>query len=465
MIARCVQREEDAHRHLQQRLPGAGRLRGGRRAVRLHQARPGQHAHRRGGNDRPGGDHADHRREGPAALPDADRDHRGPGHDRVRGLADHEEGLRRPRHHRASRCWPTASSGSCPAGSTSPRSATSGGSARAATPRPARRVEKFLREVLNTEKFPLTVMDRPDRVGDHEDRRELLPRHDPGVPQRMEPVRRAQRRGPDQGHQGHQDAAHAQQHHLPRPGHRRLLPAQGRRAGLLGLQAHPRLRGRRPGVQDQPHGRRHQRHPRPARGRAHPRRPAQHGPLHRRRRRAASAAPATARTWATRATAARRWSSASSPRWAPRCASTTPTSTTGTSWRTRTTIPPPGHSWSRFFRNQDGPEEHPRAAGPGRRAEGRRGRDPGRAARAVPGARSRTRSSQWAGEPLAVIDCFGILSRRRDPPLLRARLRGQGPRPRPHPADQGAGAGQIKVGGALRDPASNFGSPDLPDFW
>ena len=33
-----------------------------------------------------------------AALPDADRNHRGPRHHRVRGLADHEEGLRRPRH-------------------------------------------------------------------------------------------------------------------------------------------------------------------------------------------------------------------------------------------------------------------------------------------------------------------------------------------------------------------------------
>ena len=105
------QGEEDAHRHLQPRLPGAGRLRGGRRAVRLHQARPGQHAHRRGGDDRPGGHDADHRREGPAALPDADRDDRGAGHHGVRRLADHEEGLRRPRDRRPSRSWPTVSSG------------------------------------------------------------------------------------------------------------------------------------------------------------------------------------------------------------------------------------------------------------------------------------------------------------------------------------------------------------------
>ena len=38
-------------------------------------------------------------------------------------------------------------------------------------------------------------------------------------------------------------------------------------------------------------------------------------------------------------------------------------------------------------------EGHPRAEGPGRRAAPRRGRDPGRAARAVPEARSRRRSS------------------------------------------------------------------------
>ena len=37
---------------------------------------------------------------------------------------------------RASRCWPTASSASCPAANMSRRSAISGGSARAATPRP-----------------------------------------------------------------------------------------------------------------------------------------------------------------------------------------------------------------------------------------------------------------------------------------------------------------------------------------
>ena len=100
--------------------------------------------------------------------------------------------------------------------------------------------------------------------------------------------------------------------------------------------------------------------------------------------------------------------------------------------------PAPGHSWSRFFRNQEGlkdirvqkdlaaalndaeavilavPHEpylklDPDADRPlGRRAAGR---------------------DRLLRHPL----------RRQDPPLLRAGLRGQGPRPRPHPADQGTG--------------------------
>ncbi len=215
MIARCVNREEDAHRHLQQRLPGAGRLRGGRRAVRLHQARPGQHADRRGGDERPGSDHADHRREGPAALPDADRDHRGPGHDGVRGLADHEEGLRRPGHRERAAAGPQLR-----AGHARPR-------IRLVDPRflarllglqrrgPPPRREVPPRSAQHRE-VPADGHGPADRVGDHEDRRELLPGDDPGVPERVEPLRRAQRRRPDQGHQGHQDAAHAQQHDLPR---------------------------------------------------------------------------------------------------------------------------------------------------------------------------------------------------------------------------------------------------------
>ena len=43
------------------------------------------------------------------------------------------------------------------------------------------RVEKFLREVLNTEQFPLTVMDRPNRIGDKQDCRKFVSGDDAGV--------------------------------------------------------------------------------------------------------------------------------------------------------------------------------------------------------------------------------------------------------------------------------------------
>ncbi len=52
-------------------------------------------------------------------------------------------------------------SASCQGAITSPPSATSGACAAASTTRPARRVTRFLGEVLNIEKYPLTVLDRP----------------------------------------------------------------------------------------------------------------------------------------------------------------------------------------------------------------------------------------------------------------------------------------------------------------
>ena len=66
---------------------------------------------RRDGDGRPRSDRADHRPKRPAALPDADRDDRGPRHDGVRGLADHEEGVCRPRDQERAAAWPTVSSG------------------------------------------------------------------------------------------------------------------------------------------------------------------------------------------------------------------------------------------------------------------------------------------------------------------------------------------------------------------
>jgi UDP-N-acetyl-D-glucosamine dehydrogenase len=161
MIARCVNGQEDPRRHLQQRLPEAGRLRGRRRPVRLQQAGTGQHEDRRGRDGALEGHHADDRREDPAPLPGADRDHRRPGHDRVRRLADPEEGLRR-----------TAASSDAAAGHSFERVMPGreyvSSSIRdfwrvcsGCNPEARQRVVKFLTEVLNTEKFPLTVMDRP----------------------------------------------------------------------------------------------------------------------------------------------------------------------------------------------------------------------------------------------------------------------------------------------------------------
>ena len=114
--------------------------------------------------------------------------------------------------------------------------------------------------------------------------RELVPRDHPRLPERVEPLFGAQRCRPHQGDRGHQGAPHPQQHDLSRAGHRRLLPAEGRRPRLLGVQAHPGLRRRRRDLQAHPHRHRYQRHPRAPRGHPHPRLPAQHGALHRRRR-------------------------------------------------------------------------------------------------------------------------------------------------------------------------------------
>ncbi len=92
------------------------------------------------------------------------------------------------------------------------------------------------------------------------------------------------------------------------------------------------------------------------------------------------------------------------------CASTTPTSTTGTSWRTRTTYPAPGHSLGAVL---------PQPGGPDRTSASRRTcRRPSRAPRplilAVPHKPylelDPEQVVEWAGGPLAVIDCFGILT-------------------------------------------------------
>ncbi len=138
------------------------------------------------------------------------------------------------------------------------------------------------------------------------------------------------------------------------------------------------------------------------------RRAPQHGSLHRGRGGRSSAARATARTWATRGTAAPRSWYGGSPRWAPTCGSTIRTSSTGASSRSRTTYPAPGHSLARFFRNQ----EH--------LTELRIQQDLKTALHGVEAvilavphepylALEPDDVVRMAGGPLAVIDCFGIL--------------------------------------------------------
>ena len=96
------------------------------------------------------------------------------------------------------------------------------------------RVEKFLREVLNTEQFPLTVMDRPiesetTKIIENSYRAAILAFMN-------EWSLFAERNGVDliKVIRGDQDAADAQQHHLSRPRRGRLLPAERRRHWAIG---------------------------------------------------------------------------------------------------------------------------------------------------------------------------------------------------------------------------------------
>ena len=114
------------------------------------------------------------------------------------------------------------------------------------------------------------------------------------------------------------------------------------------------------------------------------------------------------------------------------------------------TYPAPGHSWARFFRNQDDlvnirVEKDLAAAIKGCDALVLAVKhapylqlDPDEVVKA-------------AGQPLAIVDCFGILTDEKIQLLLRAGLRGQGPGPRPHQAAQGRGGGQGAArGGGVR---------------
>ena len=84
-----------------------------------------------------------------------------PGTTEFVAMADPEEGVRGARHRQRAAARPQLRARHARQASTSPASATSGASAAACNAEARERVVKFLTEVLNTEKFPLTVMDRP----------------------------------------------------------------------------------------------------------------------------------------------------------------------------------------------------------------------------------------------------------------------------------------------------------------
>ncbi len=102
------------------------------------------------------------------------------------------------------------------------------------------------------------------------------------------------------------------------------------------------------------------------------------------------------------------------------------------------TYPAPGHSWARFFRNQEKLTETPDRARPEDGPEGRRCGGPGRPPRGLPEARSR-RGHQDDRPPRRRHRLLRHPRRRADPPLLRTRLRGEGPRPRPRQEDKRPG--------------------------
>ncbi len=162
-----------------------------------------------------------------------------------------------------------------PGGNTWPRSAISGGSAAGSTARPGERVTKFLSEVLNVEKFPLTVLDRPMesetcKIVENSYRATILAFLD-------EWSLFAERNGVD--------LIKVIKAIKVRPTHSNMIfPGPGiggyclPKDGGLGVWAYHTLMGFEDDIfKITPTGDRHQRHPRPACGSAGARRPAQHG--------------------------------------------------------------------------------------------------------------------------------------------------------------------------------------------
>ena len=261
-----------------------------------------------------------------------------------------------------------------------------------------RRVEKFLHEVLNTEEFPLTVMDRPiesetTKIVENSYRATILAflnewslfseRNGVDLTKVIKAIRM-------------------------RPTHNNMIfPGPGiggyclpKDAGL-GYWAYKHILGFEDGDQVfkiSPTRRRHQRHPRAPRGRAHARCAAEHGTLHRRRGRGplrGQLSPGRRRhplqrLGDGRAKADRDGRRDAGPRSVRRALVRA-----GAPGR----VPVPGPFLVAVLPQPGAPEGHPRAEGPGCRAARRRGRDPGRAAPGVPRRSIPSRSSSGRASP------------------------------------------------------------------
>ncbi len=208
-------------------------------------------------------------------LPRPDRDDRAPGDDGIRRLPDHEEGLREARHRRSepllSHSYERVMPGREYVASIRDFWRVCSGINDTAR----ERVGKFLSEVLNVEKFPLTVLDRPIesetcKIVENSYRATILAFLN-------EWSLFAERNGVD--------LIKVIQAIKVRPTHCNMIfPGPGiggyclPKDGGLGVWAYQHPDGlRRRHLQDHAAGDRHQRHPRPPCGRARPRRPAEHG--------------------------------------------------------------------------------------------------------------------------------------------------------------------------------------------
>ena len=303
------------------------------------------------------------------------------------------------------------------------------------------RVRTFLTEILNVEKFPLTVLDRPIesetcKIVENSYRATILAFLN-------EWSLFAERNGVD--------LIKVIQAIKVRPTHSNMIfPGPGiggyclpKDGGLRRLVVPDSDGLRRRHLQDHTAGDRHQRHTLPPRGRTRPGRPAEHGEDR------------------------CRFQGGYSGRLLPRGRGRHPLQrlrgpcekTDGNGRRDRRPrplrqalvgvgeagdIPCPGHSWARFFRNQD------------KLTETRIQPDLKEALKGADAVVLAVRHQAYlkldpdkvikmTGRPVAIIDCFGILNDAQIRPVLRTRLRGEGPRPGSCKKNKGRGEEQLML--------------------